>query len=589
MGEEGMALRDALAIETGGNPFFVGALLQHLRETGGIYQVTEWRTSPDIQERGMPVSVREVVERRVAHLGDTVGQVLVTAAVVGQEFDLPVVARASELSEDAVLIALDTACEATLVSNVSPDRYSFVHAIIQHSLYNSVSATRTARLHRKVGEAIEALPSAPGRISELAYHFGRLGSDAGKGMTYARLAGDQAMAQFAAPEAMEWFEQALDLAEQAGADDDSRARILAGLGNARRYAGDPLYRQTLLDAGSLARRAGNTELLAEAVLSNTRGIFSASGATDTERIDLLQSACEVVTDDAPLTRARVLALLASETMFSEDLDCRKAWADEAIDLARSSGSGLTVAAAINSVLLTIATPANLTERLRLCDEAVAAAQDCGDPWVVFWANNLLGFTRAQTGDLAWANDAYDHSRAIAEKLDQPILVWLTTYIDAGLVLHSGIRPRPRNCPRTRSSWVAPSASPMLSASSLPNSRQSASCRDGATRSLTFWLKRPRAMAFPPSVGFWLRCIATLTGPRRLGRHWSHWWKSALPRCPRISFGFRPFAWPRTRLASWNGRNLQAGWRIGCCRMPIRSPIPVPCYRGRSPTTRATCC
>ena len=437
MGEEGKVLRDALASETGGNPFFVGALLEHLRETGGVYQVTEWRTSADLQERGMPISVREVVERRVAHLGDAVAQVLVTAAVVGQDFDFPVVASASELSEDAVLIALDAACEATLVSNVSPDRYSFVHAIIQHSLYNSVSATRTARLHRKVGEAIEALPGTERRVSELAYHFGRLGSDAGKGMKYARLAGDQAMAQFAAPEALEWFEQALELAEQTGADDDSRARILTGLGNARRYAGDPLYRQTLLDAGGLARRSGNTEILADAVLSNTRGIFSASGVSDSERIDLLESACEAVTDETPLTRARVLALLASETMFSEDLNRRQSWVDEAIDLARRSGSGLTVAAAINSVLLTIATPANLVERLRLCDEAVAAAQDCGDPWIVFWANNLLGFTRAQTGDLAWANDAYDHSRAIAEKLDQPILVWLTRYIDAGLVLISG--------------------------------------------------------------------------------------------------------------------------------------------------------
>jgi tetratricopeptide (TPR) repeat protein len=172
-------------------------------------------------------------------------------------------------------------------------------------------------------------------------------------------------------------------------------------------------------------------------LSNTRGIFSASGVSDTERIDLLHSACEVVTDDEPRTRAQLLALLASETIFSEDLTRRQAWADEAIDLARRSRSGLTLASAINSVLLAIATPANLTERLRLCDEAVAAAQDCGDPWVVFWANNLLGFTRAQTGDLAWANDAYDRSRAIAGELDQPILVWLTTYLDAGLVLMAG--------------------------------------------------------------------------------------------------------------------------------------------------------
>ena len=37
------------------------------------------------------------------------------------------------------------------------DRYSFAHALAQHTLYDDLGASRRARAHRTIAEALEAL------------------------------------------------------------------------------------------------------------------------------------------------------------------------------------------------------------------------------------------------------------------------------------------------------------------------------------------------------------------------------------------------------------------------------------------------
>ena len=71
MTDDGVALRDALLAETEGNPFFVGEMLRHLAETGAISRRDDgrWVADSDIRAAGLPVSVREVVGRRLVALG----------------------------------------------------------------------------------------------------------------------------------------------------------------------------------------------------------------------------------------------------------------------------------------------------------------------------------------------------------------------------------------------------------------------------------------------------------------------------------------------------------------------------------------
>lgn len=145
-------LAHALYRETDGNPFFVSEVLLHLAETGALSQDSSgrWVAATSLAETVLPDSVREVIGARVGRLGQHAERVLSVAAVIGRDFDLAVLARATKTSDDDLLDVLDEAASAALVRELAgaPGRYSFAHALIQHALYEDLGPTRRARAHR---------------------------------------------------------------------------------------------------------------------------------------------------------------------------------------------------------------------------------------------------------------------------------------------------------------------------------------------------------------------------------------------------------------------------------------------------------
>src|SRR5262249_9199629 len=157
-----------------------------------------WTYRGDIAGLGIPEGVREVIGRRLGRLSDGTNRLLGLAAVIGRQFDVPLLAKIAETSEDAVVDALD---EATAAALASAAQLPFGRALIRTPRYEERSTTRRARLHRRVGEALEDLVQAkPGtRIEELAYHWlaPTQAADAGKAIGYARQAGERALANLA--------------------------------------------------------------------------------------------------------------------------------------------------------------------------------------------------------------------------------------------------------------------------------------------------------------------------------------------------------------------------------------------------------
>ena len=253
---EAMVLRDALMAETDGNPFFVGELLRHLAETGAIYRDDrQWVASNSILEHGLPVSVREVIQRRIARLGNESARLLTMAAVLGREFDLELLAVISEADEETLLDLMDQATEASLIDNPVGSHFRFVHALIEHSLYESISPARRLRLHRRAAEAIESrnLERNRGRSAELARHWCIGAPGDPRAIQCVMAAGDEALARLAPNEGIRWFNQGFELwASYWSTDRELHSRLLYGLGVAQRQSGVPAYRESLIEAAQLA-------------------------------------------------------------------------------------------------------------------------------------------------------------------------------------------------------------------------------------------------------------------------------------------------------------------------------------------------
>ena len=231
---DGRELADEIARETAGNPFFAGELLRHLSESGAIERQEDgrWRVVGELSELGLPRSVREVIGRRVERLGSDARMALSAAAVIGRDFDLDLLLAAVDLSEAQLLDLLDGAVAASLLQESSEraGRFTFTHALAEHSLYEDLGATRRARLHKRIAEDLEErLGDEPGeRLGELAAHWAAAvvtSEDADKAMHYAQRAAERALRQLAPEEAVRWYRQALELCDRVPAGEPLNAAI----------------------------------------------------------------------------------------------------------------------------------------------------------------------------------------------------------------------------------------------------------------------------------------------------------------------------------------------------------------------------
>ena len=268
-------LARALYLETEGNPFFVGEVLRSLLETGAIFQDDRgrWTAASEMSEMVLPNSVREVISARVGRLGAQAGQVLSMAAVIGRDFDFDLLDAVTGLGQEELLDVLDNASGAALVRELPdlPGRYSFSHALTQHTLYQGMPRVRRTWAHRQVAEAIEAIVGeTPGtRVAELAHHWlsASQPTNATKAISYARQAGEAALDALAPDDAVRYFSRALHLAGLASEDDPLvGCDLRLDLGTAQRQAGLPGFRETFLDAAHRAQALEATDRLVAAAL-----------------------------------------------------------------------------------------------------------------------------------------------------------------------------------------------------------------------------------------------------------------------------------------------------------------------------------
>ncbi len=411
MDEVGLALAHAVYRETDGNPFFASEILRHLVETEVISQRGDgrWIAEVDFRDQGrLPTGVREVIEHRVARLGDEVEQTLRTAAVIGRDFDLGLLANVTDRSEDQTLDLLEAAIGAMVIREVPqrPGRLTFSHALIEHALYDDLGLTRRQRLHRRIATALEALcGDDPGdRLAELAHHWAQAGqpADADKAADYARRAGDFALGKLAPDDAVAWYRQALELiGAQPHPDEHTRCETLVRLGTAQRQAGDPKSRETLLRAAHLAQRLGDSSLLISAALASNQGRTSIAGApVDEERVALLEAALEMTTGTETPERAMLLASLAGELAWSDQREIRaRALSDEALAIARRAGDDLTLWEVLSRRPDTISSPATLEERITNAYEQRLIADRLGAPNFRASAAENLANAAAGRGDL----------------------------------------------------------------------------------------------------------------------------------------------------------------------------------------------
>ncbi|MGY1741226.1 MULTISPECIES: BTAD domain-containing putative transcriptional regulator [unclassified Blastococcus] len=421
------ALASTVHDRTAGNPFFVVELTRWLAGTA------------DAGRDAVPPSVRAVLHTRLDRLPTETRTVLDLAALAGREVTLDLLEGAGTPAEEA-LPALESAMAlGLLVPGRTPWSWRFTHALVQEVLAAELSTLQRARLHARLGAALEkrraGTPGEDTLLERLAHHFVEAVPVTGTGPArrYAAAAADAARARLAHGEAAAHTRRALQLLDP-GVPDAARTRhdLLTALGDDLLRSGERTEaREVLGEAIGVARELGDRRCLLEAASvwgSPTLWNWRPHGVVDHAMVALLEELLEHRDEIAPdaseadrdrLT-ARLLGTLGVELAFSEDLQRGPRYAERAVELARGAGDPELLGRVLNNLSLAVwGRPGAAELRLAATDEALGLAGRGLPRRTEFYARLHRAAIRLHLADRRGFEEDLDAARRLSASLSGP--------------------------------------------------------------------------------------------------------------------------------------------------------------------------
>ena len=208
-----------------GNPLFVRTLIDAWIESGALVEDEQgWRPAETIDElaSGIPGTLRMLLDQRIEQLSAEDQHILEVGSVIGPTFATALAAAALEMEEEAVEARchalarrgrmLRDPAETEWPDGTQTTRFAFVHHLHREALYERIPLARRSRLHRRIGERLEAAFAGEEatQAGALALHFQR-GHDDARAVHYLRLSATQALRRNAHREAVGHITTALHL------------------------------------------------------------------------------------------------------------------------------------------------------------------------------------------------------------------------------------------------------------------------------------------------------------------------------------------------------------------------------------------
>lgn len=352
---------------TDGNPFYVLELARFLAEH-----------AQTAAERSVPPALCELLRGRLQRLPWRSRDTLELASVIGREFPLDLLRRATGLGSADLAEALEAGQRAGLVEFGWSGTRRFQHALVCEAIYGGLLGARRRLLHQRVGKACRALATAErGEFLALAaHHLCEVAEDAGDlAIEAATSAAMQAETRLAFAEAVRLHRLGLDALDRVAPDDhERRAGALLALARAQLRAGQLwLAIDTARRAAALAGAIRRPDLSLEAAL-----LFGDYLLVDSaEQRVVLEEALAALGPEHEALRGRGLAALANALWYEGQQPRRIALADRALAIARTVGMPRDVVLALLARHSALGGPEGLQQRLLLADQALREADRLG--------------------------------------------------------------------------------------------------------------------------------------------------------------------------------------------------------------------
>ncbi len=429
-GSKGRRVRGAAAMLrdlTGGNPFLIREVWRDLSGRGGLAVLAHL-------DPQAPESLRHTVSQRLSGLPPEHRRTVEVAAVIGEEFSVPLLAtvRAADGRADSPALTfagLEAAGALGLVEPVrgSDGRYRFPHGLARQAVLELLGDLQEARDNACVAQVLEGMPAADLRVQRLAHHYAKAAAlgFADKAVHYLAAAADEAEAALAHGDAARLFERAAGMATEPAVRDELRLRAARGYLRSSR-----LGRARELNE-AVAATATGTDRLRAAI--GYEAASWRSGQPGERSVELLTDALHgVALDDHDPLSIRGLAALGRAYAFTAEVDRSRALGEHATHLARGTGDDRLLAAALQIGLQTAVAPDALPEKLARATEVTVLAERIRDLRHLGPAAYHRAAICYVQGDAAGLTAAHNDLARTAKVTGQAFWEWVASCVTFGV-------------------------------------------------------------------------------------------------------------------------------------------------------------
>jgi class 3 adenylate cyclase/predicted ATPase len=231
-----------IVTKTDGVPLFVEELTKAVLESGLLVAGPQgWRLDGPLPPFAIPATLQDSLAARLDRLA-AVKEIAQIGAAIGREFSYPLLRAVAGRDERALRAGLVQLEEAELLfrSGMPPDaRYTFKHALVQDTAYETLLRSRRQILHGQIADALrgEFAAVAAAEPELVAHHLTQAGLYE-PAIEWGGKAGDQALRRSAFKEAAAHLGRAIEMADKlagtapSAALGSNRLRLQTSLGNA---------------------------------------------------------------------------------------------------------------------------------------------------------------------------------------------------------------------------------------------------------------------------------------------------------------------------------------------------------------------
>ncbi len=420
--EESLAL---LQRTTSGNPFYLEQVLEYFIESDllskkdGVWNIKD-------ENIKISSSINAVLTARIDRLSRLVKETVKAAAVIGREFEVPVLQEVLLLNEafrekngntsNVLKEQIESAEKGQIWRAMNELRYIFKHSLLREAVYDMQLRARLRELHAHIAEAIEKVykDNLEERYVDLAFHYEQAEMTDKMQYYFAEAAG-YSRRNFQNEQALLYFDKLLGVLDQTDKKEE-KIKALLSKGSVLELVGQwEKCQNNYAEALKLTEEIKD-DLLSGRTQNSLGHLLMLKGNYDAAALHLKRAAVYLEKIDDVRGLSKVYGNLGNLNFRQGEYEAAKSFFKRSIELSRLHEHTSVQSQIVANLGLTYMNQGDYDEGIRWQRDQLEICQENGDKQGMATLYTNMGIVLLEKGDYDPALDCFENGLALCEEL-----------------------------------------------------------------------------------------------------------------------------------------------------------------------------